>query len=333
MCYSWRTILNPVAMLNIALILGGGLLLFSSAHYLVEYSVSVARQLGVSPFVTSLTIVAFGTSAPELVVSLNAAISGHTDVALGNIMGSNMANILIVLATAVLLSPIVLLRDAIRFEALVMLAATVLFAGLCYTREITWWNGLMMLVGLAWFSAAAYRRAHAAHLTKSTTPEPELQPECVTLVSSLGAKLAIVLLSLVTLAFGADLLLRGAVALGRNLGLSEAVIGLTIVAVGSAAPEIATALAAAWRNRAEVVVGNVLGSNIFNLLGILGITSLAAPLPVDRHFLDIDIYALLAATFWLTALCLFTPRIGRLTGGLMLTGYLVYLVILLNGGS
>ncbi|MDA0655552.1 MAG: calcium/sodium antiporter [Proteobacteria bacterium] len=318
-------------MMSIALIFGGGIILFFSAHYLVQSSVAVARHLRVSQLMIGLTIVAFGTSAPELVVSLDAMLTDHADIVLGNIIGSNIANLLLVLAIAAVIFPITLSQSDIRPESVVMLAATIFFGVLCFAGMIERWHGLIMLTGLAGFSYAAYKRSSTNESDEVPPPEGdddhcgEEKPG-----RGLALQIAVIVLSLILLAFGAEIFVRGAVALSRLLNLSEAVIGLTVVAVGSAAPELVTAVVAARQKHTDIIIGNVLGSNIFNILGILGVTALVSPIPVSEHFLEIDIFVMLGVTVWLTIYCFTLKNIGRFTGGLLIVVYGGYLIFILR---
>ena len=309
-------------MIAINLLVGLGLL-FLGGHYLVQHAVLLAGKLGVTPLVIGMTIVAFGTSAPELVVSLGAILTAHDDIVIGNIVGGNIVNILLVLSLSVLIFPIVVPRNFIRREGVTVIAATLLFMALCLDGMVSFLDGLILLVGLGSFIAATVLLfPHADR----QTPEDQVSDRHEEIVVGTGIRRHILWIvgALAALAIGSQLFVNGAVDLSRLLGVSEAVIGLTVVAVGTAAPEIVTATIAAWRRQSDVAIGNVLGSNMFNMLGIGGITALVSPIAVHPHFLKVDFAVLLAATVGVVLIGYGARSLGRVTGGLMLAAYAGY---------
>ena len=309
-------------MIAINLLVGLGLL-FLGGHYLVQHAVLLAGKLGVTPLVIGMTIVAFGTSAPELVVSLGAILTAHDDIVIGNIVGGNIVNILLVLSLSVLIFPIVVPRNFIRREGVSVIAATLLFMALCLDGTVSFLDGLILLVGLGSFIAATVLLFPNA---ERQTPEDQESDRHEEVVVGTGIRRHILWIvgALAALAIGSQLFVDGAVDLSRLLGVSEAVIGLTVVAVGTAAPEIVTATIAAWRRQSGVAIGNVLGSNMFNMLGIGGITALVSPIAVHPHFLKIDFVVLLAATIGVVVIGYGARSLGRVTGGLMLAAYAGY---------
>ena len=301
------------------LLLGGISLLLLGGHYLVSHAVSVAARLNVPPLVIGLTIVAFGTSAPELVISIDAVLTGHDDIVIGNIIGSNIANLLLVLAVSALIFPVTVVKATVWREGGVLIAAALLFALLARDGLFSMFDGAVMLTCLAGYTALAF--LVPAHSNAADTEGP---------ATGGGGRLAkdIIFMTgaLVALALGSHLFVDGAVRLSLLLGVSEAVIGLTVVAIGTAAPEIVTAAIAAWNRKTDIVIGNVIGSSIFNLLGITGATALVSRIAVDARFLGIDFGLMLGASITLVAGGLILGRPGRRAGAVMLLAYIIYIV-------
>jgi cation:H+ antiporter len=303
-------------MLFNLLSLGAGLVLLTfGADYLVRGAISLANRLGMPPLLIGLTVVGFGTSMPELLVSLQAALGGAPAIAVGNVVGSNTANILLILGVAAAISPIAARIPNLKRDLVMMLVAAVVMLGLGFWGVVNFWLGLtsfaVLAAYLAWVTHTDRRRM--------TEEEAELVvkfagwKEAVFIVGGLGA-----------LFIGADLLIDAATAIARGFGISEAVIGLTIVAVGTSLPELATSVVAAFRRHAEVALGNVVGSNIFNILGILGITAMVIPVPVETSMASFDIPFMLAVSLALVALILATGRISRGAGVAMVAAYTGY---------
>ncbi len=271
----------------------GLLILVLAGDALVRGAVNLALRLGIPALVVGLTVVAFGTSAPELLVSVQAVIREQPGIALGNVVGSNIANILLVLGIPAIISTIHSSKMDLRRDYVTMFAATVLFIGLALIGPITWWHALILLAGLAVMLADNFRVAKA-HRAQSADGAENLE---VADLAMPGWKIALFLgLGLVGLPLGADLLVDGAVNIARTFGISEAVIGLTLVAVGTSLPELATSIVAAFRKQADVAMGNVIGSNVFNLLGIIGVAGLVGPLAVPAQMLRMDLWVMLGIT-------------------------------------
>ena len=313
------------------LALGGFVLLFAGGEWLVRGAVSVSRRFGVSPLLIGLTIVAFCTSAPELVVSLEAAWRGQVDIAIGNVVGSNIANVLLIVGASALVTPIIVKPAGIRRDLLIMLGAIAVLTGLGLYGVIERWHGGLMvgvLITYIWYS-------YWTEMTKGA-PSGELHlheadEEIVGKAKSLRVGLLELAAGLVALVAGSKMLVTGAEEIARSFGVSEAVIGLTLVALGTSLPELATSLVAAARNHADVAVGNVVGSNIFNVLAILGITSMTRALEVSPGIAAFDIWVMLASSVVLLPLVLWRGRIGRLGGALLLAGYVAYIGVLYTG--
>jgi cation:H+ antiporter len=293
--------------------------LFFGGDALVRGSVGIARRLAIPPLLIGLTVVGFGTSTPELLVSVDAAWRGVPDIALGNIVGSNIANILLIVGMSALVWPIRVMGATLRRDTAVMVGAALVLVPMFAMAQMGRLSGLILVAGLAVYLIRAYRQPGETVAEDIGAAGPASAP--VSILWIIGGFIALMI--------GARLLVDGAVSIARGYGISEAFIGLTIVAVGTSLPELATSLIAAFRRQSEIAIGNIVGSNIFNLLGILGVTALIAPIPVASRFLTFDLPVMIAVSLVLTALLLARPVIGRGIGIGMLAGYAAYV---LTGG-
>lgn len=291
--------------------------LFFGGEALVRGSVGVAKRLSISPLVIGLTVVGFGTSMPELLVSVQAAFRGAPDIAVGNIIGSNIANILLIAGITALVWPIRSAGASLRRDTAVMVGAGLLLIPLFMTGEIARWAGLILVGGLAGYLLWTFLASREDDADDDIAAAPALSFTAAALWVGAG---------FVGLLLGAQFLVGGAVSLAQSFGVSEAFIGLTIVAVGTSLPELATSLIAALRRQSDLAIGNILGSNIFNVLGILGITAVISPIPVAPRFLAFDLPVMIAVSLALTALLLLRPHIGRVTGAAFLIAYTLYIV-------
>lgn len=313
-------------------LLGGLLLLVLGGEFLVRGAVRVAERFGVSPLVIGLTLVGFGTSAPELVTSVRAALAGAPGIAYGNITGSNIANILLIAGLSALIAPIAVQSAALRRDGGVLLGATAVFALLAVAVPVTRTAGLAFVLALAayvWFAIRQERTPAAEHgalYEKAAALEhvdPAVSPEATARLP-VWRPLATALGGLALVIGGGGLLVDGAVELARLMQVSETVIGLTVVAVGTSAPELATSVAAALRRQGEMAFGNIIGSNIYNLLGIGGATALIAPSDVPQRIAAFDNPVMLAVTLVFLALAWTGLRLSRREGAVLLTGYGAY---------
>ncbi len=302
-------------------ILGGLVALYFGAEWLLKGSVSLAKMLGMPTLLVSLVIVGFGTSMPELLVSVRAALTGSPDIALGNVVGSSTANILLIIGTGALIYPMKKWDGSAPRNVMVMAAVSLLTLLLVQYDEIGRMAGAVMLGFLTLYLTWSYRQGRAEG--NGSISEEVLEP-----VEPLKLSLGQVAGGLVILLIGAELLVRGASSLAREFGISEAVIGLTIVAIGTSLPELATAAIAAYRRNPDVAIGNVIGSNIFNILGILGTTAAISPVAVGPHFPTIDVPVMVAASAVFTALLIVGRPIGRIIGALLVTSYVAYIALL-----
>ena len=301
-----------------AVALGLTILVFAG-DALVKGAVNLALRLGIPALVVSLTVVAFGTSAPELLVSVQAVLGGVPGLALGNVVGSNTANVLLVLGVPALFAVLGTGAVDTRRDFLYMAAVSLVFVALCLSGALVWWNGLVLLGMLAAVLTATF--------LASREPPAELEGADDGLP---GWRIGLYLvLGLVGLPLGADLLVDGASSIARAFGVTETVIGLTLVAIGTSLPELATTLMAALRRHADVAIGNVIGSNLFNLAAIMGIAVLVGPVPVEATFLRQDLWIMLAATAALGVLVFTRRDVTRLWGVAFAGLYAGYLVLVL----
>ena len=314
---------NAGAIVDYLLILVGLVCLFIGGEFLVRGAVAIAERQGISKLVIGLTIVGFGTSMPELLVSMRAALEGSSDIALGNVVGSNTANILLILGLSALVYPIANWDRNVRRDILVALAVAALTLFLVQFSVIGRFAGLVMLAALAAYLYYVFNADRLAPSALTDETDPHRRSGLSPMLSG-----AAVVGGLVLLFFGADWLVGGATNIARNLGISEAVIGLTIVAVGTSLPELATSVTAALRKQSDVALGNVVGSNIFNVLGILGLTALVHPIGVGASFASFDVPVMLAVTAALCGLLFAAKVIDRRIGALMIGAYVVYTAVL-----
>lgn len=303
----------------ILLFLAGGLAgLVLGGELLVRGAVGIATRYGVPPLVIGLTLVGFGTSMPELVTSVQAASAGSPGIAMGNVIGSNIANILLILGLAAALRPFKTDPAALRRDGVILVLATLWVAGLVLSGEVGRVAGVLLVVGLLVYLMWTYAATREVVRTEHAAP------------AGLSVPLAALAFAggLVLTILGARLLVDGAIDLARAFGVSEAIIGLTIVAVGTSLPELVTSVVAARRGQGDIAFGNIVGSNIFNILGILGITALVSPLAVPEQIARIDIWVLLGATGLMAAASVSGLLVSRAEGVVMMLGYGAYLALL-----
>lgn len=332
--------------LTILTLVGGLVLLVLGGELLVRGSVRVAEKLGVSPLLIGLTLVGFGTSTPELVTSIEASLIGSPGIAVGNIVGSNIANILLILGLSAIIFPLSVSGLALKRDGSLVILTAVLMTVAGFTLGLNLWTGVVFVAGLIGYVLFAYRQerssttvaaeGHTAAFDRAEAFEqadPDLRPRAPAAGGlSWALPILMAVAGLAIIIFGGRILVDSAVGLARALGLSEAVIGLTIVAVGTSLPEFVTSILAAIRRQTDIAVGNVLGSNIYNVLGIGGVTGLIAPTGFPAEMLQLDLFVMIAASVLLFLFAL-NGRISRWEGGLMLAGYVAYVVVLLNGAS
>ena len=314
---------------NWLFIASGLALLVIGGSFLVKGTVALAERLGISALVISLTVVAFGTSAPELLVAIQAVLAGAPELALGNVVGSNTANVLLILGLPMAIFTLNLspkIQTESRGNFAIMLGATVVFSALCWMGAIGRIQGVILLICLG---AILTRNLQQALIKPQPQTETKTTPPKSPL--SLPKALFALLIGLAALPLGGKLLIDGAINIAMTFNIAPAVIGLTLVALGTSLPELATSLSAAYHKRGDIVIGNIIGSNLFNLLAIPGIAAMVAPLPVPDDFLTRDLWVMGAATLALTPFIVFGWRMGRIFGGLFVICYGLYSYLLLYG--
>jgi cation:H+ antiporter len=297
----------------VALAFAAGLAgLFFGGDWLVRGAVGIARRFRVPPLVIGLTIVGFGTSTPELLVSVQAAMAGVPGIAIGNVVGSNTANILLILGLSAAVASLVARWGPMRGDLAWMMAASLVLVPMFWDGQMSRLEGIILFAGIVAYILSAMRRVGSA-------PEIDGPPR------PLWKTLGLTVLGLVVLMLGARLLVDSSIEIARWLGVSEAVIGLTIVAVGTSLPELATSIAAAVKGEREIALGNVVGSNIFNVFAILGLTAIILPIPVEARFLAFDVPVMLAVSLLLVAIAFLAQRISRAVGFGFLALYALYI--------
>lgn len=309
----------------------GLLILLLAGDALVRGAVNLSLRLGVPALIVSLTIVAFGTSAPELLIAVNAILEQKPGLALGNVVGSNTANVLLVLGVPAILAGLHTSEIDTKKNYVVMIIASLLFIALAFRGTFDLLAAGILLAFLAYVLGDAFMQARSHR--KSSLEEAEDEEEEVE-----GADpsmpfwqiVVFLLLGLVGLPLGADLLVENASIIARRYGVSDAVIGLTLVAFGTSLPELATTVMAAIRKNADVALGNVIGSNMFNLLAIIGIASLVGEIPVDPKFLKFDLWVMLAASLIIIPFVFFKLNINRLWGLALAALYVAYVAKVLT---
>ncbi len=309
------------------MIAAGFVFLLGGADVFVRGAVAIAAKLNVSPLVIGLTVVAFGTSAPELLVSLDAALAGAGNMALGNVVGSNIANLLLIIGAAALVKPILVKPFALLRDSVMLVGGSLLFAWFCWRGEIGAWQGAVLLAALFVFLGGSYRRESGGGDPEAADLHIQEIEEYKGLRGSSWALWMTMLAGLAGLVFGADLLVDGGVAVARKFGVAEEVIGLTVLAIGTSLPELAASVVAALRGHSDVAVGNVVGSNMFNVLAVVGIVSMVTPLKAPAQILEFDLWVMLAVTIIMIPYLLGKLRLGRGASVLFLTAYGAYITL------
>ncbi|MBO0343815.1 calcium/sodium antiporter [Roseibium limicola] len=314
--------------------LAGGLVaLIFAGDLLVRGSVSVAQKLGIPNLVIGLTIVAFGTSAPELVISLGAGLEGAGGIAIGNVVGSNIANVLLVLGMPALIAATPCGENGATRNAIFMVFVSGVFIALCYLGTLNWVASIVLLALLALFllDSARVTLCHRREMKNSeakacslSSPDTELEDVDGVPENTLLAAVYIVI-GLIGLPIGAHFSIEGATGIASAWGVSDAVIALTVIALGTSLPELATTVMAAIRQQGAVAIGNVIGSNIFNLLAIIGITTAIVPLEVPREILNFDVWVMLACAVLLLGLANWRICLGKATGAVLCICYGLYI--------
>lgn len=309
-----------LAVIALGAIFFGVWLLVKGGDITIDSAVRIAERSGLSKMFIAATIVAFGTSAPELFTSVNANISGFSGIAVGNVIGSNIANVLMVVGISAMIAPVVFDRKKARVDTLVMIFATGAMAVAVWAELLPRWAGLAMVFAIV---------AYVTYQYKASKIEVDADDEGEDGVP--GNPFVMVTIGIVTLVIGSEVLVQGAVAGGFALGVPEAVIGMTVIAFGTSLPELTACVAAARKGQSDMIIGGIVGSNIFNILSVMAITAVVKPLVIDPRFGQFDLLIVLAVTFVFALFLLFVGRIGRIAGGVMAVSYLLFTVAQYSG--
>lgn len=317
-------------MIDALLILTGLILLYFGGEGLVRGTVSLASGLGLSKLLVSAVVIGFGTSMPEMTVSLEAALLGSPDIAVGNVIGSNIANILLIVGVSSVISPIATRGMLVNREIWVMLAAGLGFSVLCLIGTINFFSGLILFLALIIYVFWTYKqdKIQQAEKAQSNRKDPVSQFKL-----NMPKSMIYSIVGLILLISGAYILVEGAVSLARTFAISEAVIGLTVVAIGTSIPELATSIVAGYHKHNDVIIGNVLGTNIFNIFFILGVISMVSPIPIGEQIARYDIWFMLCVFISFGIYLLLKLPLNRLIGSFMLLIYGLYITWLYTMGS
>lgn len=325
-----------MSALTILMFVGGLALLILGAEWLVKGASRLAAKLGISPLVIGLTVVAFGTSTPELAVSVQSSLAGQADIALGNVVGSNIFNVLFILGVSAIITPLLVQQQLIRLDVPIMIGVSFVAYLLVLDGLLNRWEGLFLFTGLVGYTVFLITQSRKE---KNALVALEYHQEYDSPGNS-GAKpwlinIGLVVAGLGLLIVGSNWLVESAIATARWLGLSELIIGLTIVAAGTSMPEVATSIAAALKGERDIAVGNVVGSNIFNLLGVLGLTAAVAPagVPVSQQVLGFDLPVMLGVAIASLPIFFTGNTIARWEGWFFLGFYVAYTVYLIMDAS
>ncbi|MDH3335826.1 MAG: calcium/sodium antiporter [Rhodospirillaceae bacterium] len=310
----------------------GCVLLLGGAEIMVRGAVQIATRLGLSPLLIGMTVVAFGTSAPELVVSLNAAFSGTSGIALGNVVGSNIANILLILGATCLVAPVMVDPKAVLRDGIMLLVASVFFVWVSLLGYIGSFVGSIMVISLIAYFVRSYFLERNDGTASAKLHERETE-EFKDIKINIWLAWGFFVVGLGGVIYGADLLVHSGSEIARNLGVSEEVIGLTVIAIGTSLPELAASVVAALRGHTDVAIGNIVGSNLFNILLVGGGVAAVHPLDVPEQIQRFDIWVMLAATIMLFAYLVLGRRFRRREGTVLLGAYGGYVALQAHGVS
>jgi cation:H+ antiporter len=313
-------------IITILSLLAGFVLLLGGGEYLVRGAGALALRLGLSHLVVGIIIVGFGTSVPELVASIQAALAGAPGIAMGNVVGSNIANILLILGVGAIIYPVIVSGVAIYRDGLVMVATAALLLIAVWGGQLSTLAGLFFVLLLAAYLVYLIYSDRKANGQAAADEDDDELPKPS---KSVWLDIGMVVGGIIAVVAGGKLLVDGAIVTAQAFNVSDEVIGLTLVAIGTSLPELATSIMAALRKHSDIALGNVLGSNIYNILGIGGITALIQPIPVSSHMVNVDIPVMIAVSLALFLLAVLMRRFGRGVGFAFLAGYAVYVYVLI----
>lgn len=315
-------------MMYFWLILGLLTLVFAG-DFLVRGAVGIAKKFQISTLVIGMTVISFGTSAPELLVCIDAANGGLPDFAIGNVVGSNIANIALVLGITVLILPIVVDRNSKRIDWPMMMFSTILFFLFSLDGQIQQYEGIILFTILVVFTYLLIRNSRRAS-KRSTSNELVDASEIEQVKDKMLLSIGFVLIGLVGLFYGAEWMIHGAEEIALSFGIEERIIGVTVVAFGTSVPELITSAVAAFKGETDISIGNLIGSNIFNILAVIGITSIITPIDVSEKSLSVDYWWMIGIAVALLPMMLIGKKIGRLKGLLLIGSYITYTILVLN---
>lgn len=310
-----------LALISLGSIGFGIWLLVKGGGITIDSAVQIAESSGLSKLFIAATIIAFGTSAPELFASVNANLSGYPGISVGNVIGSNIANVLMVIGISAVIAPVLIDRKEVRVDTWVMIVATIVMAAAVWVGVLPSWAGLVMIAMIVAYVFYQYKASRIEVEEKGDEEEKSLS----------GNPYLLIILGITTLVVGSEILVQGAVAGGYALGVPEAVIGMTVIAFGTSLPELTACVAAARRGQSDMIVGGIVGSNIFNILSVMAISAAVKPLIIDPRFAQLDLPIVLAVTAVFSVYLLMIGRIGRISGVVMATSYLLFIAVQYGG--
>ncbi len=302
--------------IGIIFLIIGSAMLFYGAEFIVKGGSRLARYFGLSPIVIGLTVVAFGTSLPELVVSIVAAIGGSSPIAIGNVVGSNIANVGLVLGISSLIFPIKINLSQIKNDLIIYIFVCLMFSAFCMNGSISRQEGLILFLSVLIYTWYSF------YYSSSKNNDEDVNDKNP---SNLRMLFILIISGITLLSFGANLFVKGAIDIARYFGISEIVIGMTIVALGTSLPELATSVIASFRKEHAISIGNIVGSNLFNLLSVIGIVSLVSPIESPKEILFFEIPYMIIYGLILFPIGMLKQPIHRLTAAFLLIGYLLFI--------
>jgi cation:H+ antiporter len=317
--------LEPLSSYQLAIIALGAIgfgiwMLVKGGDVTIDSASRIAERSGLSKLFIAATIVAFGTSAPELFTSINANVNGFAGISVGNVIGSNIANILIVVGISAIIAPVIVNKVEVRVDTLMMLFATAAMAVAVYAGLLPRWGGLLMVVAICGYVFYQYKASKI-----------EVQEDDDGDSETVGNPWLMVFIGIATLVIGSEVLVQGAVAGGTALGVPEAVIGMTVVAFGTSLPELMACVAAARKGQSDMIVGGIVGSNVFNILSVMAISAIAKPLVIDERFAQLDLPVVIAVTIMFAVFLLAVGKIGRTAGIIWSAAYIAFVAYQYSG--
>jgi len=304
-------------LMSIVFLVAGAIMLFYGAEWIVKGGANIAERLGIPSLVVGLTVVAFGTSLPELIVSITAAIEGSSAIAVGNVVGSNVANVGLVLGLSALIFPVTMNYDVLKRDLLIYLGVCGLFVLFAFDGRLSRFEGMILFISLIFYVLTCIRNL------KGKERQPKIETG-----DSTGKLVVYIIAGIILLAFGADLFVDGAIFMVRFLGVSEVAIGMSVVAFGTSLPELATSAVAAFRKESAISVGNIVGSNIFNILSVLGLASIIKPLDSPTAIMTHEVPFMIGYGIAMIFIAKIQQPIHRFVSAILLAGYFVFLYIL-----